>query len=253
MDLSTLQARLASFADEDPLKAAPLLEPHKKQRRSQREPEPAETSELTPAQSPRVSVSLQHEDDKDSLSLEGSDGEDWAISISGPPPSTQDSVRASVDSELILVLTKAVADLEIDWSPRLSECKSSSLDAPFFPEVHEELTKSWKAPHSAHIKPSFSSALSNMGGAKEKGYEAIPPLEEAVAAHLCLSSTAGWKTKASHPSKPCHTTSALAGRAYATTGQAASALHTMAVLQVIQAKLLRYLDESGPDADVFKD
>ncbi|KAL1279879.1 hypothetical protein QQF64_014479, partial [Cirrhinus molitorella] len=57
----------------------------------------------------------------------------------------------------------------------------------------------------------------------------------------------------SHPSIPCRTTSALAGRAYTSAGQAASALHSMAVLQVYQAKLLRALDESGPDQSSFKD
>ncbi|KAL0204549.1 hypothetical protein M9458_002567, partial [Cirrhinus mrigala] len=52
---------------------------------------------------------------------------------------------------------------------------------------------------------------------------------------------------ASHPSKPCRTTSALAGRAYASAGQAASALHSMAVLQVFQAKLLAETDKSALD------
>ena len=92
-----------------------------------------------------------------------------------------------------------------------------------------------------------------MDGAKERGYEGTPPLKEAVANHLCPPSTAGWKAKASHPSKPCRSTSALAGRAYAAAGQAASALHSMAVLQVFQAKLLRTMDESGPNPEAFKD
>ncbi len=66
----------------------------------------------------------------------------------------------------------------------------------------------------------------------------MPQLDESVAAHLCPPTAIGWKVKASHPSKPCRTTSALAGRSYASAGQAASALHSMAVLQVYQAKLL---------------
>ncbi|KAK2911514.1 hypothetical protein Q8A67_003647 [Cirrhinus molitorella] len=40
--------------------------------------------------------------------------------------------------------------------------------------------------------------------------------------------------------------SALAGRAYSSAGQAAS-VHSMAVLQVYQAKLLHALDEAGPE------
>lgn len=76
--------------------------------------------------------------------------------------------------------------------------------------------------------------LSKVDGADEKGYAKLPLVEEAVAVHLCLPMAIGWKTKASHPSKPCRTMSALASRAFATHGQAASALHTIAV-QIYQA------------------
>ncbi len=68
-----------------------------------------------------------------------------------------------------------------------------------------------------------------------------------MAAHLCLPTAIGWKARASHPSKPCRATSALAGRAYSAAGQAASALHSMAVLQVFQAKILAS-EEAGLDA-----
>ena len=50
------------------------------------------------------------------------------------------------------------------------------------------------------------------------------------------------------PTKACRTTSALLRRAFSAAGQAASALHTMATLQIYQADLLRQLDERGPDA-----
>ncbi|KAL0163783.1 hypothetical protein M9458_039536, partial [Cirrhinus mrigala] len=79
------------------------------------------------------------------------------------------------------------------------------------------------------------------------GYEKLPPLDGSVAAHLCPPTAIGWKAKASHPSKPCRTTSALAGRAYTSAGQAASALHSMAILQVFQAKLLAQSDKSALD------
>ncbi len=94
-------------------------------------------------------------------------------------------------------------------------------------------------------------------GAEEKGYERMPQLDESVAAHLCPPTAIGWKAKASHPSKPCRTTSALAGRSYASAGQAASALHSMAVLQVYQAKLLSFVlsavDESEPDPATLRE
>lgn len=78
-------------------------------------------------------------------------------------------------------------------------------------------------------------------------------MEEAVAVHLCPPTALGWKMRASHPLKPCRTTSVLASKAFAADGQGGSALHTMAVLQVYQATLLRKMDESGPDQTIFKE
>ncbi|KAI2654620.1 Platelet glycoprotein V [Labeo rohita] len=128
-------------------------------------------------------------------------------------------------------------------APQASRQRAS----PFLPEVHEELTKSWRAPYSARLRPSSSSALTSVDGAEDRGYEKLPPLDGSVAAHLCPPTAIGWKAKASHPSKPCRTTSALAGRAYTSAGQAASALHSMAILQVFQAKLLAQSDKSALD------
>ncbi|KAL0195699.1 hypothetical protein M9458_009271, partial [Cirrhinus mrigala] len=64
-----------------------------------------------------------------------------------------------MDAELFRVLTRAVDELGLEWSPP-EEPSRSLLDewflpgcrqaprqraSPFFPEVHEELTKSWRA------------------------------------------------------------------------------------------------------------
>ncbi|XP_016093523.1 neurexin-3b-like [Sinocyclocheilus grahami] len=124
--------------------------------------------------------------------------------------------------------------------------------SPFFPEVHDELTRSWRAPYSARLCTASSSALTSINGTEEKGYHKPPPLDESVAAHLCPPTAFGWRAKATHPSKPCRTTSALAGRAYTSAGQAAAALHSMAVLQVFQAKILASA-ESGLDPATLRD
>ncbi len=162
---------------------------------------------------------------------------------------------------MLTPLSKAVEELGLEWSPP-EEPSRSRLDewflpgrrqapqqrpSPFFPEVHDELTRSWRSPYSARLRTSASSALTTVDGAEEKGYERMPQLDESVAAHLCPPTAIGWKAKARHPSKSCRTTSALAGRSYASAGQAASALHSMVVLQVYQAKLLSAVDESEPD------
>ncbi len=164
-----------------------------------------------------------------------------------------------MDADLFHVLSNAVDELGLEWSPP-DETSRSRLDewflpgrrqaarqraSPFFPVVHDEITKFWHAPNSYCLRASSSSTLTSVDGAKEKGYDCLPPLDESVAAHLCPPRAIGWKAKAAHPSKPCRTTSALAGRAYSSAGQAASAFHSMAVLQVFQ-------DEFNPNPTAFK-
>ncbi len=133
-------------------------------------------------------------------------------------------------------MTKAVNELGLEWSP-----------------LRNHLAAGWtsvfsrgaiKPPANAR-PPSFPKFIrahdmsSSVDGAEEKGYEPLPSLDESVAAHLCLPTAIRWKARASHPSKPCRATSALAGSAYSAAGQAASTLHSMAVLQVFQAKMPR--------------
>lgn len=114
--------------------------------------------------------------------------------------------------------------------------------------VHEE---SWHAPYSVCIHYYSSSALTSVDGTENKRVLQASPIGGRHR-HASLPAL-GWKTKASHPSKPCRTTSALVARAYATNDQAGSTLHTMTVLQVHQARLLRVLDESGLDSAAFKE
>ncbi len=71
---------------------------------------------------------------------------------------------------------------------------------------------------------------------KRRDTSTCPHLDESVAAHLCPPMAIGWNARASHPSKPCRATSALDGRAYSAAGQEASALHSMAVLQVFRPR-----------------
>ncbi len=152
------------------------------------------------------------------------------------PSSASRNAWLKMDEELIRVMTKAVNELGLEWSPpdEPSRCRLDEWflprrhqalrqpSSPFFPEVHNELTKSWHAPFSSRICPSASVALTSVDGTEEKGYEHLPRLDESVAAHLCPPTAIGWKARASHLSKPCRATSALAGCAYSAAGQAAS-------------------------------
>ncbi|KAI2645948.1 hypothetical protein H4Q32_025302 [Labeo rohita] len=297
MSLSSLRSRIAFFSERDSAPRAlpfpPSQEPVKKKQRG-RGSQCSKLGELTSAQPPHASPSPQREgspvlftrpdlcpsaaasdlvsfggsedDMLDSMSLAASDAEELSGSVNDPAPlpssdTSDPRTKTGMDAELFRVLTRAVDELGLEWSPP-EEPPRSLLDewflpgrrqaprqraSPFLPEVHEELTRSWRAPYSARLRTSSSSALTSVDGADDKGYEKLPPLDESVAAHLCPPTAIGWKTKASHPSKPCRTTSALARRAYTSAGQAASALHSMAILQVFQAKLLAQSDKSALD------
>ncbi len=139
----------------------------------------------------------------------------------------------------MVALEESAHGLLDEWFlPGCRQQSSRQRPAPFLPEVHEVLTKTWRAPYSARVNTSTSEALTTVHGAEEKGVSKFPPLEEAVAARLCTPSALGLKAHAAHPYKPYRTTSALANKAYVAAGQTGLALHTMAVLQVFQ-------DESG--------
>ncbi len=205
----------------------------------------------------------------DSLSLAASEAEELSGSYHDRAPvySAQPSASSpGMDADLFRILSNAVEE-GLEWSPT-EEPFRSHLDewflpergqaprqqsSPFFPEVHDEITKSWHAPYSSRLRASSSSALTSVEGTEEKGYDSLPPLDESVAAHLCPPTATGRKAKAAHPFKLCRMTSALAGRAYSSVGQAASALHSKVVLQVLQAKLLCSMDESNPNPAAFNE
>ncbi len=62
-----------------------------------------------------------------------------------------------------------------------------------------------------------------------------------------------WRGESSLPSRACKHSSDLTGKAYQACGEAASALHAMALLQVHQAKALRGLHEGGHDPQVLQE
>ncbi|KAL0163687.1 hypothetical protein M9458_039440, partial [Cirrhinus mrigala] len=115
-----------------------------------------------------------------------------------------------------------------------------STPVPFFPEVHEELTKMWKAPFAAHTHLD-SSLLTTLNDGAARGYVDVPQVKRVVAVHLCPQNAA----------KACKLSSALAAKAYSDAGQAASMLHAMAILQVHQAQALKQLQEGRPDTGLM--
>ncbi len=92
-----------------------------------------------------------------------------------------------------------------------------------------------------------------MDGTEAHGYVRSPPVEETVAAHLCPSAAKTLGSDISLPSKLCRTTAHLANKAYASDGEAAFALHAMALLQVFQAKVLQAAEGGALTAEATKD
>ncbi len=88
-----------------------------------------------------------------------------------------------------------------------------------------------------------------MAGTSERGYRAMPRVEQTLASYLSPDAASSLKAP-TLPTKPLRTSSALVGKGYAAAGQAGSCLHTMAVLQAYQADLHKELDEGeGFSAD----
>lgn len=127
-----------------------------------------------------------------------------AKSLEAPPLSH--STLPSVDSELICVLSKTVEDIGLDWSApeepahglldewQLKRQQSSyQWPALFLLAVHEELTKTLRAPYLACVNTSTSAALTTIDGAEDRDYSNFAPLEEVVAAHMCPPSALGLK------------------------------------------------------------
>ncbi len=185
----------------------------------------------------------------------------------GLPPSGV-VATAAPDPELTAMLARAAMSIGLEVnrppSPEPSRLDDWFLGAgrgsqprpapvPFFPEVHEELTSSWMAPFTARSRSSASSVLTTLDGGVARGYAGIPQVERAVAVHLCPRNAATWRNRPRLPSKACKLTAALAAKAYSAAGQAASALHAMAILQVHQAKALKQVHEGSTDPGLMQE
>ncbi|KAL0165441.1 hypothetical protein M9458_041194, partial [Cirrhinus mrigala] len=98
----------------------------------------------------------------------------------------------------------------------------------------------WRTTFSSR---SSSSPLATLEGGAARGYVAVPQVERPVAVHLCPQGAATWQDQPHLPSRA----------AYHAAGQAATAPHAMATLQVYQAQALKHLHEGGPDQGAMQE
>ncbi len=155
-------------------------------------------------------------DDGISITASGDElgsGEDDSAAL---PPSGRVALPES-DPELIAMLSRAAESIGLHYrrppSPERSRLDDWFLGAqaerrqpppvPFFPEVHEEVTRSWKAPFSARNRPSASSILTTLDGGAAQGYVEVPPVERAIAMQLCPQGAAAWRGNPRLPSRAC--------------------------------------------------
>ncbi len=195
----------------------------------------------------------------DILLTAASDSEDFGPDlVDNLPPSGQEAQPSAAYSELVDVLSRATEKLSLDWPDEPRESQASKLDErflsgpnsrperrklPFFSDLHQEISRSWKQPFSSHLTYAAAADFTNLVGSVEQGYAAIPVVEDTLASHLSPSLVPSWKSRPLLPTKPCRTTSALIRKSYIVAGQAGMALHTIAIFQAYQADVLKEMDE----------
>ncbi len=108
----------------------------------------------------------------DDLSTAASELEDFLADTCGSLPSGRQERRSSTSySKLLDVVTRVVDKMGLDWEANVAQAQSqSNLDdrfltsrasaqprnpLPFFPDLHQEVSKSWKQPFSARITDAF--------------------------------------------------------------------------------------------------
>lgn len=107
------------------------------------------------------------------ISLATSDVEKWsnpAEDSATPLYKEVGDTRPWLGSELVHVLSKAVEELGLECSAPEEPQAPHQQPAPFFPEVHEELAKSWNAPYSVCIHYCTSSGLPSVDSVEQKGH-----------------------------------------------------------------------------------
>ncbi len=158
----------------------------------------------------------------DQMSVAASEGE---LSLSGDddpaalPPSGVVAL-SEPDPEMTAMLSRAAENVGLVWkkkSPprpdplRLDEWFLGGGHAgsqrpplvPFFPEVHEDLTRLWKAPFTARNKSCSSSPLTTLDGGAALGYAGIPLVERSVAMQLCPTAATTLRGEPCLPSRAC--------------------------------------------------
>ncbi len=116
----------------------------------------------------------------DILHTVASDSEDFGPALADAlPPSGQEAQPSAFYSELVDVLSRATEKLTLDWSDEPRESRASKLDErflsgahskperrklPFFSDLHQEISSSWKQPFSSRLTNAAAADFTNLVG-----------------------------------------------------------------------------------------
>ncbi len=122
----------------------------------------------------------------DILHTVASDSEDFGPALADAlPPSGQEAQPSAAYSELVDVLSRATEKLTLDWPDEPRESRTSKLDErflsgahskperrklPFFSDLHQEISSSWKQPFSSRLTNAAAADFTNLVGSVEQGY-----------------------------------------------------------------------------------
>ncbi len=136
----------------------------------------------------------------DILLTAASDSEDFVPTIADALPLSGQEARPSpAYSELVDVLSRATEELAMDLPDEPRESRSSKLDErflsgsnskpewrklPFFGDLHQEISRSWKQPFSSRLTNAAAADFTNLVVSVEQGYTAMPVVEDTLASHL---------------------------------------------------------------------
>ncbi len=135
--------------------------------------------------SPRVRDTVSFRLD-DILLTAASDSEDFEPALADAlPPSGQEVRPSATYSELVDMLSRATEKLALDWPDEPRESRASKLDErflsgpnskpewrklPFFSDLHQEISRSWKQPFSSRLTNAAAADFTNLVGSVEQGY-----------------------------------------------------------------------------------
>lgn len=112
---------------------------------------------------------------------------------------------------------------EVQRNSKLDECFLQSKAQPlhcgltFFPDLHTDLSKSWKWPFSSHLLSPTVHNYASIVGFKENDYGMMPRVEETLAAYLSPDAASSLIAP-TLPTKSCCTTSLLVYKVYMAAG-----------------------------------